>query len=77
MTAHRAQGATLHGRVILDVRSAFAPAIVYVMLSRATTRDHLYILGGLTPDDFAAVHTAPIAGGPDQQHAPPAAMAAV
>lgn len=52
MTAHRAQGATLTGTTILHVREAFAPGIVYVMLSRVTTRDNLYILGSLKPEDF-------------------------
>lgn len=55
MTAHKCQGATLRGTTILDVHKAFVPAIVYVMLSRAPSRDHLHILGGLTPDDFTPV----------------------
>jgi len=52
MTAHRCQGATLTGTTILHVKDTFAPAILYVMLSRATSRDKLYILDGLRPDDF-------------------------
>jgi hypothetical protein len=59
MTAHRAQGATLHGVTIIDVCNAFAAAIVYVMLSRSVRRDRLFILGGLTPDDFASIMPAP------------------
>lgn len=55
MTAHRAQGATLTGTTILHVRKAFTPAIVYVMLSRATKRSNLYILGTLKPADFTPV----------------------
>lgn len=58
MTAHRCQGATLTGRVILDVRRAFAPAIVYIMLSKATKRSNLRILGGLRPTDFVPVNEA-------------------
>ncbi|WIA28669.1 hypothetical protein OEZ86_011205 [Tetradesmus obliquus] len=52
ITAHRAQGATLAGRTIVHVRKAFAPGMVYVMLSRVTTRDNLYIIGQLQPADF-------------------------
>lgn len=59
MTAHKAQGATLTGRVVLHVRNAFEPGIVYVMLSRATTRDNVFILGGLNPRDVAPVLRAP------------------
>lgn len=54
-TAHRAQGATMPGTAILDVRSAFAPAIVFVMCSRVTTRSNLFILGGLKPEDFVPI----------------------
>lgn len=52
MTAHRCQGATLTGRVVVHVRDAFAPGIVYVMLSRVQTREQLCILGELQPRDF-------------------------
>lgn len=58
MTAHRCQGATLPGRVILHVRSAFAPAIVYVMLSRATKRANVRVLGELHPHHFVPVNEA-------------------
>ena len=58
MTAHRCQGATLSGTTILHVRHAFAPTIVYVMLSRATTRANLYVLDGLAPQDFAPIDDA-------------------
>lgn len=52
ITAHRAQGATLRGRTILHVRKAFAPGMVYVMLSRVTSRDNLFIIGHLKPRDI-------------------------
>ena len=58
MTAHRCQGATLSGTTILHVRHAFAPTIVYVMLSRATTRANLNVLDGLAPQDFAPIDDA-------------------
>jgi hypothetical protein len=56
MSAHRCQGATLTGITIMHVRDAFAPTIVYVMLSRVTTRDNLLILGQLKPADFVPVN---------------------
>ncbi len=43
------------GTTILDVRSAFAPAIVFVMLSRVTQRSNLHILGELNPEDIRPV----------------------
>ena len=55
VTAHRAQGATLCGTVILHVRNAFTPGITYVMLSRVTSRDNLRVLGRLTPADFTPI----------------------
>ena len=55
----RAQGATLEGITILHVRSAFAPGITYVMLSRATRRSNIYILGGLLPVHFQPVALCP------------------
>jgi hypothetical protein len=58
ITAHRAQGATLSGTVIMDVRGAFTPGIAYVMLSRVTNRRNLRILGGLKPADFTPVNDA-------------------
>ena len=67
MTAHRAQGATLSGTTILDIRSAFASAITYVMLSRATRRSNVFILerqaGGLHPHHDCAVRPVAGAGG--------------
>jgi ATP-dependent exoDNAse (exonuclease V) alpha subunit len=69
MTAHRFQGATLTGRVILHVRRAFAPAIVYVMLSRATQRSNLRIIGDLSPRDFVPVNEAAFAAWEANQQA--------
>jgi hypothetical protein len=61
ITAHRAQGATLTGRTIVHVRKAFAPGMVYVMLSRVTTRDNLFIIGHLKPEDFVPATAAAFA----------------
>lgn len=38
MTVHRSQGATLAGPTIMHVRDAFAPGLLYVMLSRVSCR---------------------------------------
>ena len=60
MTAHRCQGATFASHVIVHVRDAFCPGLLYVMLSRVTNRRFLSIVTPLTPADFtpAAVPTA-------------------
>ena len=56
MTGHRSQGATLHGDIIVDVRSAFAPGLLYVMLSRVCSRKQLIIVGDLEPGMFKPIH---------------------
>ncbi len=71
MTAHRAQGATIHGVTIIDVLTAFAAGIVYVMLSRTVSRTQLIILGGLTPADFDSIMPAPGELTPEQRAALP------
>jgi ATP-dependent exoDNAse (exonuclease V) alpha subunit len=55
MTAHKVQGDTLHGRVYIHVRKAFAAGQLYVMLSRATTRSAYIILTELHPEDFVPI----------------------
>lgn len=52
MTAHKCQGMTLPGRVVLRIKECFAAGMLYVMLSRVTERRNLFILGDLTPDMF-------------------------
>ena len=56
MTGHRSQGATLHGDIIIDVRSAFAPGLLYVMLGRVCSRKQLIIVGDLEPSMFKPIH---------------------
>jgi len=51
-TAHKAQGSTIPGDCVLHVKEAFAPGMLYVMLSRVTTRQRLRIVGTLAPEDF-------------------------
>lgn len=55
MTAHKAQGHTIKGPCILHMRKAFTPGLLYVMLSRVTTRAHLTIVGDLNPSMFIPV----------------------
>lgn len=55
MTGHKSQGATLAGPTIVHVQRAFAPGLLYVMLSRVTTRKRLLVVRGLTTDDFSPV----------------------
>ncbi len=55
MTAHKSQGCTVPGNVILMVRDAFAPGMLYVMLSRVTEMAKLYVIGYLVPTMFTPV----------------------
>ena len=56
MTGHKSQGATLDHDTIVDMRVAFVPGMLYVMLSRVTQRSKLKIVGAkLHPDQFAPV----------------------
>ena len=52
LTAHKCQGATIHGPGIIHVRKAFAPGMLYVMLSRFTERKNIRIMTKLTPEHF-------------------------
>jgi ATP-dependent exoDNAse (exonuclease V) alpha subunit len=55
MTGHKAQGSTITGPLILDIHHAFTCGLVYTMLTRATHRDNLSIIGCLTPAMLTAV----------------------
>lgn len=55
ITGHKSQGATIKSNVILYVCDAFAPGLLYVMLSRVTDRSKLKILTPLRPTDFQPV----------------------
>jgi hypothetical protein len=52
ITGHKSQGATISGKCALDVRTAFAPGLLYVMLTRVTNRANLFLLRRLMPDNF-------------------------
>ena len=55
MTGHGSQGATLHGVIIINVRPAFAPGLLYVMLGRVCSRKQLIIVGDLEPSMFKPI----------------------
>lgn len=55
ITGHRSQGATIRTSVFVFVKDAFAPGLLYVMLSRVTDRSKLKILNRLKPSDFQPV----------------------
>ena len=56
MTGHKSQGATFDMDTIVDMREAFTPGLLYVMLSRVTQRSKLRIVGtGLDPSLFVPV----------------------
>lgn len=55
MTAHKSQGATITSKVVLIIREVFCPGLLYVMLSRVSTRQNLTINKTLTPLDFWAI----------------------
>lgn len=52
VTAHKCQGLTLHGKVVLRIKDCFAAGMMYVMLSRVTERQDLAIMGELQPALF-------------------------
>lgn len=55
LTGHKSQGATLRHKVFVDVKEAFCPGMLYVMLSRVPSRTNLRIVGRLTPEMFNPV----------------------
>jgi ATP-dependent exoDNAse (exonuclease V) alpha subunit len=52
ITRHKSQGTTISSKVIIDIKEAFAHGLTYVMLSRATNRFFLKIIGNCTPNNF-------------------------
>jgi hypothetical protein len=55
ITGHKSQGATISDLCVVYVRDAFAPGLLYVMLSRVTNRTNLLLLRRLTPQDFVPI----------------------
>lgn len=55
MTGHKCQGATIRNKVVLYIRKAFCPGLLYVMFSRVLTRNQISIIGCLTPEDFIPI----------------------
>ena len=59
ITGHKSQGATLSGPTIVHARKVFACGLLYVMLSRVTTRANLRIVPPLSAADFLPLRVAP------------------
>lgn len=55
MTGHRSQGATIKSDVIIDVRDAFVPGLLYVMISRVERRSQIHIVGKLKNSMFMPI----------------------
>jgi ATP-dependent exoDNAse (exonuclease V) alpha subunit len=55
MTGHKAQGATVAAKVIIDIREAFTPGLTYVLLSRVTESKYVMLPRKLIVDDFNPV----------------------
>ena len=51
ITGHKSQGATIDRPCVVVVRDAFAPGLVYTMLSRVTVRAHLRVVDTLRAQD--------------------------
>jgi len=51
ITGHKSQGATIDRPCVVVVRDAFAPGLVYTMLSRVTARTHLRVVDTLRAED--------------------------
>jgi hypothetical protein len=61
LTGHKAQGATITGRVLLHITNAFSPGLVYVMLSRVLRRDHIALARPLAAKDVIPIPAAVLA----------------
>jgi len=53
---HKAQGATIKSKVIIDIKNPFVAYLVYVMLSRVINCSNLIIQGTLKPSDFKCIY---------------------
>ncbi len=49
---HKSQGAMISSKVMIHVRESFAQGLVYVMLSRVTSRKNLKIVNNLQPSNI-------------------------
>jgi len=57
ITGHKSQGSTIPGKVLLHIRSAFCPGLLYVMLSRVLHRSQIRIINHLDATFFKPVPT--------------------
>jgi len=58
ITGHKSQGATISFKVMIHIREFFARGLVYVMLSRVTSRKNLKIVNNLQPSDIHTTYVA-------------------
>jgi len=52
ITGHKSQGATISSKVMIHICESFAQGLVYVMLSRVTSRNFLKIVNNLQLSDI-------------------------
>jgi len=52
ITGHKFQGATISSKVVIHIHESCARGLVYVMLSRVTSRKKLKIVNNLQPLDI-------------------------
>jgi hypothetical protein len=52
ITRHKSQGAMISSKVVIHIRESFARGLVYVMLSKVTSRKNLKIVNNLQPSDI-------------------------
>ncbi len=52
---HKAQGATITSKVLVNVKESFALGLTYVMLLRITNHANLMIQGNLKPSTFICI----------------------
>jgi ATP-dependent DNA helicase PIF1 len=54
--SHKAQGATVKSKVLIDIKNSFVAYLVYLMLSRVINRSNLLIQGTLEPSYSKCVY---------------------
>jgi hypothetical protein len=52
ITRHKSQGAMISSKVMIHICESFAQGLVYVMLSRVTSRKNLKVVNNLQPSNI-------------------------
>jgi len=55
ITGHKSQGATISSRAMIHIRESFKQKLVYVMLSKVTSRIFLKIVNNLQPSNIQPI----------------------